>query len=176
MFFSYRQGGMDARLIKNSERLYGCGIVDAIAANDGQALRAAGSFAVAFDKQRSNAARRGVKWLITLPQWADVWKASGRWEQRGKSAGSYCMARNGDAGPYAIGNVSIQPIEINNRAAIARAAIEPSACARLRRGTGRGWTLVAKNARNPYQVTKGGIYIGSFATQQEAEAAYASAP
>lgn len=37
-----------------------------------------------------------------------MWKRSGHWEERGnKTSAGYVMARNGDAGAYADGNVSI---------------------------------------------------------------------
>jgi hypothetical protein len=162
---------------KNCMRLYGCSYAEALAANDGFDLRFPRSFALAYSKQRHNAAARGVGWEITLPEWANVWRDSGHWLRRGKSAGSYCMARNGDVGPYKVGNVSIQRVETNSRAAldIARRSIDLRAGGRARRGTGRGWTFVARAPRRPYQVCIGSTYVGSFATQQEAEAAYAAA-
>lgn len=104
----------------------------------------------AYTSQKNQAARRGIGWLFDFEGWCAVWDESGRWDQRGKRIGQYVMARNGDTGPYHASNVSIT-------------------------GCGRGWTFVARAAKRPYQVTLAKKYIGSFATQQEAEAAYAKA-
>lgn len=66
----------------------------------------------AFLSQRSNAARRGIGWELTFVQWWKIWRDSGHWEQRGRGQG-YCMARIGDTGPYAVGNVEIKTIGEN---------------------------------------------------------------
>lgn len=60
-----------------------------------------------FQWQRARAKRRGIPWQMTFEQWWAIWSASGLWEKRGRNVGCYVMARNGDAGPYAVGNVSI---------------------------------------------------------------------
>lgn len=169
---------MSKAIEKNCHRLYGCDLSEALATNDGLPLRTPGSMAAAYDKQRHNAARRGVEWLISFPQWAAIWKHSGKWDQRGKSASSFCMARHGDMGPYSPTNVSIQPVTKNNGDARAIAALvnDYSAIAKSKKGSGRGWTFVGhKSSRRPYQVCVSSRYVGSFATQAEAEAAYAAA-
>jgi hypothetical protein len=61
----------------------------------------------AFYKQRWHAKRRGIPFLLTLEEWVMLWKDSGKWELRGRSKGQYVMARVGDQGPYAVGNVYI---------------------------------------------------------------------
>lgn len=58
----------------------------------------------AFQMHRANAGRRGIEWNLTLWQWWTLWRDSGYWDKRGRGYG-YCMARRGDKGPYAIGNV-----------------------------------------------------------------------
>jgi hypothetical protein len=57
---------------------------------------------------KSNAKKRGLKMLMTFEEWFDIWQKSGKWEQRGHSAGQYCMSRFNDLGDYAVGNVFIQ--------------------------------------------------------------------
>lgn len=60
-----------------------------------------------------------------------MWESSGRYDERSnKTAEGYVMARNGDQGPYAVGNVSIVPHRVNvaernrNYAAAKRAGID----------------------------------------------------
>jgi len=59
----------------------------------------------AYTQHKSNAKTRGVEFLFTFEQWRDWWVASGKWEQRGRGRGKYCMRRHGDIGPYSIENV-----------------------------------------------------------------------
>ena len=66
-----------------------------------------------FDQQRTTAMQRGIGWQITFDQWMRVWNDSGHWEQRGRAASSYVMARHGDTGPYAVGNVYICTLSQN---------------------------------------------------------------
>lgn len=61
----------------------------------------------AYRRQRENAQKRGVEWKLTLAEWWQVWVTSGYWRERGRLGHQYCMARNGDVGPYAIDNVRI---------------------------------------------------------------------
>lgn len=58
-----------------------------------------------FVRQRYNAIRRGIAWNLTFDAWWSIWQSSGKWEQRGRSG--YVMARKGDEGQYAAGNVII---------------------------------------------------------------------
>jgi hypothetical protein len=54
------------------------------------------------------AAGRNIPFLLTFEQWWDIWQQSGHWHERGNLDGDkYCMARHGDVGPYAVGNVKI---------------------------------------------------------------------
>lgn len=130
-----------------------------------------------YVQQMLNAGARGIEFNMTFPQWWAVWQASGKWNERGRGQG-YVMARTGDIGPYAVGNVYICTQSQNSKdsylktssaeRAIKR-AMNPNAKSRL--GSGRGWTYLAKE-KKPYQVTVGKRYIGMFATEQEARAAY----
>ena len=65
-----------------------------------------------YGQQRNSARRRHIGWEITFPEWWAIWSGSGRWEHRGRGQG-YCMARLGDVGPYAVGNVYICTIGQN---------------------------------------------------------------
>jgi hypothetical protein len=60
----------------------------------------------AFGRQRFNAKTRGIGWELTFWEWWTIWQQSGHWEQRGRGNG-YVMCREGDSGPYAVGNVFI---------------------------------------------------------------------
>lgn len=119
-----------------------------------------------FEQQRSRACVRGIAWELTFEEWLSIWERSGRLSQRGKHRGQYVMARNGDVGPYSVGNVFICTHSQN---------ISDAHTGHQRKlGTGRGWTYRSAGARR-YQVVISKKYIGVFATAQEAEAAYADA-
>ncbi len=61
-----------------------------------------------YQCHKSSAKYRGIEFRLTFEEWWGVWEASGKWEQRGRSEGMYCMSRYNDQGPYEIGNVYIQ--------------------------------------------------------------------
>jgi hypothetical protein len=129
-----------------------------------------------YFQQRKSAGSRGVSWEISLGDWWCIWDASGHWADRGRGIGKYCMARHGDIGPYKAGNVSIQLATENSRDGIkkAHASMKRSGnwSGGVPIGSGRGWTYIKRAVRRPYQVMLGKKYVGAFATQQEAEAAY----
>lgn len=56
-----------------------------------------------FTMQRKAAAQRGVAWELTFEQWLEIW--GDKLPLRGRTG--LVMARNGDTGPYAAGNVRI---------------------------------------------------------------------
>lgn len=67
-----------------------------------------------FNEQRRRARQRGIEWRLTFAEWWGVWKESGLWEQRGRKRGtSAVMARIGDIGAYAKGNVRIVTLAEN---------------------------------------------------------------
>ena len=70
-----------------------------------------------FSRQRSMAKIRNIEWHLTFEEWWNIWEQSGKYEQRGRGAGKYCMSRKNDTGPYEVGNVYIQTIDDNNREA-----------------------------------------------------------
>lgn len=67
----------------------------------------------AYNSQKADARRRGIIFVLTFDQWLRVWKQSGKLAKRGVKRGQYVMARYGDVGPYAIGNIKIITTEKN---------------------------------------------------------------
>lgn len=67
-----------------------------------------------YGAHRKNAKRRGIPFLLTFDQWLHIW--GDKLDRCGKHAGQYVMARFGDSGPYAVGNVEIVTVEQNHRA------------------------------------------------------------
>lgn len=59
----------------------------------------------AYCNQRKSAKQRDIGWELNLWQWWTLWQDSGYWPHRGSGGDDYVMCRNGDVGPYAIGNV-----------------------------------------------------------------------
>lgn len=68
----------------------------------------------AFTQQKSGAKRRGIPWNLKFWDWWTVWKESGHWEERGRSADKYVMCRFGDTGGYEVGNVYIATLRHNS--------------------------------------------------------------
>ena len=60
-----------------------------------------------YIQQKCQADQRKIDWLFTFESWWKMWEESGKWEQRGRKSGQYCMARKGDIGPYSPENVDI---------------------------------------------------------------------
>ena len=67
----------------------------------------------AYDDQLRHASDRGIEWLFTYSEWLEMWLVSGKWEQRGRDSGTYCMSRKGDIGPYSTRNCLIVTKEEN---------------------------------------------------------------
>jgi len=61
-----------------------------------------------YTKQKCTAKYRNIDWIISFEDWCHIWDQSGKWEQRGRGVGKYCMSRKGDTGPYSADNVFIQ--------------------------------------------------------------------
>lgn len=66
-----------------------------------------------YTRHRAHAKARGIEFSISFEEWWGIWETY--WDQRGKGAGKMCMARLGDTGPYALGNVEIILFEQNAR-------------------------------------------------------------
>jgi hypothetical protein len=67
-----------------------------------------------FYRQRAQAKWRGIPWQLEYWEWLQIWDDSGRFQERGTGRGQWVMARFGDVGPYASGNVRITRAETNN--------------------------------------------------------------
>lgn len=57
----------------------------------------------AFGRHHAGAAKRGIEFRMTFKEWWDWWGED--YGRRGHGYDEMCMARNGDVGPYAIGNI-----------------------------------------------------------------------
>ena len=66
-----------------------------------------------YYSQKARAKIRGIEFKLTFNEWWDIWQTSGKWEQRGKRAESYQMARYNDTGPYSVSNVYITKMKKN---------------------------------------------------------------
>lgn len=136
-----------------------------------------GKVLAAYNGQKYQAAKRGIGWEFTFETWWAVWLTSGKWELRGLGRGKYCMARNGDVGPYAPGNVRICLNAENARESYqSRPYIERAGRIGGPTGIGGGKGVYrrtdGRNRAKPYTSTFRGKHLGSFATDGEARAAY----
>lgn len=57
--------------------------------------------------QKYNAKKRGIEFTLTLWEWWEIWRDSGRYKKRGRCDGEYVMARFLDKGAYDRLNVYI---------------------------------------------------------------------
>jgi len=106
---------------------YGCTYGELIRLNSGIAPRVGSSAAGKFRQQKNNALARKVAWAITFPQWMAIWAESGHWNERARTRDGYVMARKGDTGPYAVGNVYITTLAGNTadyQASLKRRGVE----------------------------------------------------
>jgi hypothetical protein len=60
-----------------------------------------------YSVHKACAKRRGIAFELTFEEWFEIWEVSGHFEKRGRSRHEYHMARHGDRGAYAVGNVKI---------------------------------------------------------------------
>lgn len=60
---------------------------------------------LAYNAQRGNAKEREIGFEITFDEWWTIWEP--HYHLRGRGTNSLCMARQGDVGPYKVGNVYI---------------------------------------------------------------------
>lgn len=121
-------------------------------------LRTLGAVA-RYAAQKKKAALRGIPFRMTLGEWWSVWLASGKWGDRGRGAGRYCMARHGDAGAYELGNVSIQSNSINSRDGLHRRTEPKQRC---------GVFCIYPGTTKPWAAQFMGKRLGCYATEQEA--------
>ena len=163
---------------RNSQRIFGCSVAEAEALNSGLNLRDPRGWAMKYCHQRQASKERGISWEITFPEWMGIWSESGLMDQRGRGRLGFCMARHGDEGPYRLGNVSIKSNLENSSEGLKKThrlgIFKAPRTVRRRTLNARGWTKRRSGPR-PYQVMCGEKYVGCFATEEEARAAYLSA-
>ena len=68
----------------------------------------------AYCRHRRNSKGREILFLLSFHEWLTIWIESGHLHQRGRGAGQYVMARDGDRGSYAHYNVQIITVEQNH--------------------------------------------------------------
>ena len=85
----------------------------------------------AFTLQRCRARTRGIEWKLEYWEWLQIWQDSGHLHERGVRGGEWVMGRNGDVGPYALGNVKIIRVETN--------ASDAAKYRRMRKNTATGF-------------------------------------
>jgi len=74
----------------------------------------------AFHSHHMAARHRGIEFKLSFFEWWNIWQDSGKWENRGRGIGKYCMSRLGDSGAYEIGNVEIKLATENSSEGILR--------------------------------------------------------
>jgi len=70
----------------------------------------------AYDDQKRHAEDRGIEWSMPYEDWLEIWLLSGKWSERGRKSGQYCMCRIGDTGPYSKRNCFISTTDKNQQA------------------------------------------------------------
>src|SRR6185369_7519596 len=73
---------------------YGCSLEVLLSINGGLKVSAKGAPAHRYLRQKTTARHRGIGFDLTLPEWWEIWQASGKYEQRGRGKG-YVMTRIG---------------------------------------------------------------------------------
>ena len=66
-------------------------------------------------QQIRHSGARDIAWCFDYPEWLEMWLVSGKWEQRGRKSGQYCMCRAGDTGPYSRKNCFIGLTDTNGQ-------------------------------------------------------------
>ena len=69
----------------------------------------------AYDDQRRHAESRDIPWVFDYSDWLEMWLISGKWHDRGRESGQYCMCRYGDVGPYSKNNCYIDLTDNNQQ-------------------------------------------------------------
>jgi hypothetical protein len=115
---SKRNAGLAARRAKRPrantrevacQRTYGCTLRELADATADERS--------AFRQHRKNARRIGAVWRLSLSEWRAVWRASGKFNDRGQGPSKYGMTRIDFALPIELSNVQI----VTNREAVCRA-------------------------------------------------------
>lgn len=92
---------------RQSLDVFGCSYAELLRVQGSASTGESGTPSYAYNQHKSKAQVRNIEWKFTLKTWWKLWEESGKWSERGRGAGKYCMARNGDIGPYSPENVRI---------------------------------------------------------------------
>ena len=121
-----------------------------------------------YQRQQKSARSRGIEWRLDFAQWWAIWERSGRWAERGRGNGKYCMSRVNDDGAYEIGNVHIQSFLENSREAVKKWKGQPPK-------RFRGVFAAYPGLKNGYVAKLGRTVVGYFPSAEEAAMARLSA-
>jgi hypothetical protein len=113
-----------------------------------------------YRNQENSAKSRGIEWGLNFAQWLDIWKTSGKLEQRGRGKGKYVMSRIKDEGGYVVGNVHIQLATENSKEAVAKW--------RGKHKANIGVFCLNPGLSRPWLAKVGKEVIGRYATEEEA--------
>lgn len=83
--------------------VYGCTLSEIIRLNGELLVSHKDAKSKKYAQQRKGAGARGISWEITFPEWVEFWGE--KYNLRGGGKCGLVMCRNGDAGPYKIGNI-----------------------------------------------------------------------
>lgn len=167
-------GGNEIALAASIQRTYGCSYERLIEINRGARVQDPTAPAYLYRQQRQRAVARGIEWDMSLPEWVETW--GDRLPLRGRGPQDLCMARHGDVGPYAVANVYIttnRQNQLDRPKAVHKKATDAARTARM--ASARGWAIAPRCPVKPYRVYCQKKYVGHYATQAEAEAAYRAA-
>lgn len=115
---------------------------------------------IAYRTQKANAYKRDIPFRISLADFWRIWQESGKWAERGRGKGKYCLARYNDSGAYEVGNVWVCSFSENCREARSRS----------KRGNGNVH-FINPGTRKPWLAKHGNVCIGFFKTREEAVSA-----
>ena len=93
---------------------YGCNQADFIRWNGGVPNADYGTPAASYKSQKHNALNCGYVWLITFPQWAQIWMESGKWGERGLARDMYVLGRKDRLKPFTADNVEVVSLGQNS--------------------------------------------------------------
>lgn len=100
-----RDAILSERLNARTLKTHGCDYETAVRLNFGEPPSRHGSMAGKYTAQKTHAARRGIGWEFTFPEWVEAWGK--KFRLRGSRIGQLVMCRKGDSGPYRADNVYI---------------------------------------------------------------------
>ncbi len=112
---------------------------------------------IRFAEHKRAAKQRGIGFLLTFDEWLGIWIKSGKLGLRGSGPGKFVMARSGDKGPYAIGNVRIITSEANHAEMRHKPEIKKQMAVRMRGNTHALGKKLSKETRDKMSAAKTGV-------------------